>query len=71
MLGLPAKISTISKSTPTNENYIQLYCCYGLLRFDHFQKPFDSIWRNGLLLKLLDNKIACKFYRFISDMYSR
>ena len=42
-----------------------------LLRFDHFQKPFDSIWRNGLLLKLLDNKIAGKFYRFIADMYSR
>ena len=33
MLGLPAKISTISKSTPTNENYIAVTVCYVLIIF--------------------------------------
>lgn len=64
MLGLPAQLAQY----PNQRQQTKIIL---LLRFDHFQKPFDSIWRNGLLLKLLDNKIAGKFYRFIADMYSR
>ena len=43
-----------------------LYCC-----FVDFQKAFYSVWYNGLLYKLFDNKIGGKFYNFIADMYSR
>ena len=44
----------------------KLFCC-----FIHFQKAFDSIWHNGLLHKLLYNKIGGQFYRLITDMYSK
>ena len=43
-----------------------LCCC-----FVNFQKAFYSVWYNGLLYKLIDNKIGGKFYHFIADMYSR
>ena len=48
---------------PTKENYIAFFL--------DFQKAFDSVWHNGLLYKLLDNKIAGKSYHFIADVYSR
>ena len=44
----------------------KLFCC-----FVDFQKAFDSIWHEGLFLKLLNNKIGGSFYRLISDMYSK
>ena len=42
-----------------------------ILLFLYFQKAFDSVWYNGLLYKLLDNKIGGKFYHFIVDTFSR
>ena len=39
----------------------KLFCC-----FVDFQKAFDSIWHEGLFLKLLNNKIGGSFYRLIS-----
>ena len=48
---------------PTKENYIAFFL--------DFQKAFDSVWHNGLLYKLLDNKIAGKSYHFLADVYSR
>ena len=48
---------------PTKENYIAFFL--------DFQKAFDSVWHNGLLYKLLDNKIAGKSYYFLADVYSR
>ena len=44
----------------------KLFCC-----FVDFQKAFDSIWHEGLFLKLLNNKIGGSFYRLVSDMYSK
>lgn len=45
-------------------NKDQLFCCsLG------FQEAFDSIWNNGLLLTLVNNKIGGKFYQLhvVSD----
>ena len=44
----------------------KLFCC-----FVDFQKAFDSIWHEGLFLKLINNKTGGSFYRLISDMYSK
>ena len=49
-----------------NANKGKLFCC-----FVDFQKPFDSVWHKGLLLKLIDNKIGGLFYHLISDMYQK
>ena len=34
-----------------------------------FQKAFDSVWRDALLLKLLDYGICGNFFRTVEDMY--
>ena len=39
-----------------NENKGKLFCC-----FIDFQKAFDSVWHEGLLLKLIHNKIGVFF----------
>ena len=44
----------------------EIYCA-----FVDFSKAFDSIWRKGLLLKLLKLGIHGKFYKIIKDMYSK
>lgn len=33
--------------------------------FVNFKKAFDSIWHDGLLLKLLENEIGSRFYDLI------
>ena len=38
--------------------------------FVDFSKAFDSVWRQGLLRKLLDLGIDLKFYSIVKDMYS-
>ena len=37
--------------------------------FIDFKKAFDSVWRDALLLKLLDYGICGNFFRTIEDMY--
>ena len=37
--------------------------------FVDFKKAFDSIWHDGLLLKLLENKIGGRFYDLIKNLY--
>ena len=44
----------------------KLYLC-----FVDFSKAFDSIWHDGMFLKLQQNGIGGPFYRVIKDMYSK
>ena len=44
----------------------KIYAC-----FVDFKKAFDSVWHEGLYLKLLENKIGGHFYELIKDMYSK
>jgi hypothetical protein len=43
-----------------------LYAC-----FIDFRKAFDSVWHEGLFLKLLRNGIAGPYYKVIKNMYSK
>ena len=43
----------------------KIYAC-----FVDFRKAFDSVWHDGMLLKLLRNKIGGKFYNLIKNLYS-
>ena len=36
-----------------------------------FKKAYDSVWRNGLFLKLLKAGISTGFVQLIKDMYSK
>ena len=36
-----------------------------------FQKPYDSVWHDGLLSKLIHNKIGWRLFGLLSDMYSK
>ena len=49
-----------------NENRGKLFCC-----FVDIQKAFDSVWHDGLLSKLIHNKIGGRFFDLLSDMYSK
>lgn len=42
----------------------KLFCA-----FVDFKQAFDTVWRNGLWYKLLDNGIGGKCYAFIRNMY--
>ena len=44
----------------------KIYAC-----FIDFKKAFDSIWHEGLLIRLLENNINGKFYDLIKNMYSK
>ena len=44
----------------------KLYAC-----FVDFRKAYDTVWRKGLFLKLLESGISGKFVGLIQDMYSR
>ena len=39
--------------------------------FVDFKKAYDTVWRNGLYLKLLKNRVSAKFINLIKDMYSK
>ena len=43
----------------------KLYAC-----FVDFRKAYDTVWRKGLLLKLLESGLSNKFVKLIQDMYS-
>ena len=38
--------------------------------FIDFTKAFDSVWREGLLYKLLKIGVGCKFYNIVKSIYS-
>ena len=44
----------------------KLYVC-----FVDFKKAYDTVWRNGLYLKLLKCGVSAKFINLIRDMYAR
>ena len=44
----------------------KLYVC-----FVDFRKAYDTVWRNGLFLKLLRGGVSAQFTKLIKDMYSR
>ena len=48
-----------------NQNNEKIYAC-----FIDFKKAFDSVWHEGLYLKLLENGIGGCFYDLIKDLYS-
>jgi hypothetical protein len=48
-----------------NHNNEKIYAC-----FIDFKKAFDSVWHEGLYLKLLENGIGGWFYDLIKDLYS-
>ena len=50
----------IDKCFSDENNGIKLFC------FIDFQKVFDSVWHNGLLTKLILNKIGGRFFDLIS-----
>lgn len=51
-----------------NENRGKLFCCF----VDFLvQKPFDSVWYDGLLSKFIHNKIGWRFFGLLSDVYSK
>jgi len=47
-------------------NKKKLYAC-----FVDFRKAYDTVWRNGLFLKLLRGGVSSQFVKLIQDMYSR
>ena len=58
-------IGTLIDKCFLNENKgIKLFCC-----FIDFQKVFDTVWHDGLLIKLILNKIGGSFFDLISDRY--
>uniref|UniRef100_A0A9J8AFQ2 ribonuclease H n=1 Tax=Cyprinus carpio carpio TaxID=630221 RepID=A0A9J8AFQ2_CYPCA len=48
-----------------HQNKSQIFAC-----FIDFKKAFDSIWHEGLFLKLIDSGIGGKFYDLIKSMYT-
>jgi hypothetical protein len=55
--------SLISKYLKKNKG--KIYACFVDLR-----KAFDSLWHNGLIYKLMINRIGVKFLNIINDMYN-
>ncbi len=49
-----------------HQNKTKIFAC-----FIDFEKAFDSIWHEGLFLKLLENGIGGKTFDLISNMYKK
>ena len=47
-----------------NQKNEKIYAC-----FADFKKAFDSVWHEGLFLKLLENKIDGHFYNLTKSLY--
>ena len=58
-------LKTIHDKYVMQQNNGKIYAC-----FVDFKKAFDSIWHDGLFLKLLENKIGGRFYDLIKDLYA-
>ena len=50
---------------PVTSLHLIIYSCFVNLR-----KAFDTLWHSGLLYKLLTNKVGCKFFNVIQNIYS-
>ena len=51
------------------DKYVKKDNCPVFACFVDFRKAYDSVWRRGLLVKLLRNNIRGKFYRMLEEMY--
>ncbi len=58
-------LKTIHDKYVKQQNNEKIYAC-----FVDFKKAFDSIWHDGLFLKLLENKIRRRLYDLIKDLYT-
>ena len=57
------------------KSLFEKYCIKGKsklhISFIDFRKAFDSIWHEGLFLKLLKNEIGGPFYQVLKSMYNK
>ena len=58
-------LKTIHDQYVKQQNHGKIYAC-----FVDFKKAFDSVWHDGLFLKLLENKVGGRFYDLIKDLYT-
>ena len=58
-------LKTIHDKYVNQQKNGKIYAC-----FVDFRKAFDSVWHEGLFLKLLKNKIGGRFYDLIKSLYS-
>jgi hypothetical protein len=58
-------IKTLTDKYVNQKTNGRLYTC-----FVNFKKAFDSVWHDGLYLKLLKNKISGNFYKLMKNLYS-
>jgi hypothetical protein len=58
-------LKTLHDKYVKQQNNEKIYAC-----FVDFRKALDSIWHNGLFLKLLENKIGGRFYDLIKNLYT-
>jgi hypothetical protein len=56
-------LKTLHDKYVNQHNNGKIYAC-----FVDFKKAFDSVWHDGLFLKLLENKIGGQFYELIKNM---
>ena len=59
-------VRTIIDKYVKNVSGGKIYAC-----FVDFKKAFDSIWHDGLFVRMLENKINGKFYNLIKCLYSK
>ena len=58
-------LKTLIDKNVTQKSNKKIYAC-----FVDFKKAFDSVWHDGMLFKLLNNKIGRKFYDLLKSLYS-
>ena len=58
-------IKTLTDKYVNQKTNGRLYTC-----FVDFKKAFDSVWHDGLYLKLLKNKISGNFYKLMKNLYN-
>ena len=59
-------LKTLIEKYVTNRNSKPLYLC-----FVDLKKAYDSVWHQGLMLKLLQHNIRGPFFNSIQNMYSK
>ena len=59
-------LKTLMEKYVTNKNSRPLYLC-----FVDFKKAYDSVWHEGLMLKLLHHNVRGLFFKSVQSMYRR